>query len=235
MGVPDADLTRDVDAATGRLLDAAATLDDDDVRAPSLLPGWTRGHVLTHVARNADALVNLLGWAHGQQLPMYGEGDARDREIEAGASRPAAEQVADLRASADRFNTALQEVPAEGWATVVEWRGGKKRALHEIPWARLVEVEVHHVDLGIGYSSQDWPERFTSGLLGQLLDGLPARLGEQAFTVHRLGEPEPAADLPRPVVTGQPASLAGWLSGRTAGADLTVEPAGPLPALPAWI
>jgi maleylpyruvate isomerase len=27
-----------------------------DVRAPSLLPGWTRGHVLSHIARNADGI-----------------------------------------------------------------------------------------------------------------------------------------------------------------------------------
>ena len=35
-------------------------LTDDQAREPSLLPGWSRGHVLTHLARNADAMVNLL-------------------------------------------------------------------------------------------------------------------------------------------------------------------------------
>ncbi|MQA03101.1 MAG: maleylpyruvate isomerase family mycothiol-dependent enzyme [Streptosporangiales bacterium] len=234
MGVPSDDLTRDVDAATSRLLDTAASLTDDDVRAPSILPGWTRGHVLTHIARNADALVNLLGWAHGSREPMYGRGDARERDIEAGAGRPADEQLADLRASADRYTAALQTVPADAWDTVVEWRGGKLQPLHEIPWKRLVEVEVHHVDLGAGYSCEDWPDGFSAGLLDQLIQGLPQRV-EGAFTVHRKGDPEPPADQPRPVVTGSAAGLAGWLSGRTSGDDLTVVPSGELPHLPAWI
>jgi maleylpyruvate isomerase len=36
---------------------------DGSILADSGLPGWTRGHLLTHVARNADALRNLLTWA----------------------------------------------------------------------------------------------------------------------------------------------------------------------------
>ena len=42
---------------------AAAELDPGQVAGPSRLPGWSRGHVLSHLARNADALVNLLTWA----------------------------------------------------------------------------------------------------------------------------------------------------------------------------
>ena len=53
-------LMGEVDRATDRMLRTAATLDDAAVAAPSPLPGWTRGHVLTHLARNADGLGNLL-------------------------------------------------------------------------------------------------------------------------------------------------------------------------------
>src|ERR1022692_5071277 len=49
-----------IGAATDRLLAAADLLTDPGVREPSLLPGWTRGHVLSHPARNADGLGNLL-------------------------------------------------------------------------------------------------------------------------------------------------------------------------------
>ena len=52
-----------VGAATDRLLATAATLTDGQMREPSRLPGWSRGHVLTHIARNADGLANLLRWA----------------------------------------------------------------------------------------------------------------------------------------------------------------------------
>ena len=47
-------------AATTRLLATATAISDTQAREPSLLPGWSRGHVLTHIARNADGLGNLL-------------------------------------------------------------------------------------------------------------------------------------------------------------------------------
>src|SRR6266704_5264440 len=73
-------------AATERLLGSAAALSDTQAREPSLLPGWTRGHVLTHIARNADGMVNLLHWARtGTQTPMYASPESRAADIEAGA------------------------------------------------------------------------------------------------------------------------------------------------------
>lgn len=63
-------------------------LTDSGLTMPSYLPGWSRAHVVAHVARNADALVNLLTWARtGVETPMYASGDQRAREIEEGARR----------------------------------------------------------------------------------------------------------------------------------------------------
>ena len=45
------------------VLDAVADLGDDDLTRPSLLPAWSRAHVVGHLARNADALRNLLASA----------------------------------------------------------------------------------------------------------------------------------------------------------------------------
>ena len=53
-------LSDQLDDATQRLLSTARVLAEPDLRAPSLLPGWSRAHVLAHVARNADAMRNLL-------------------------------------------------------------------------------------------------------------------------------------------------------------------------------
>ena len=76
----------EIEAATSRLLATAKTLSDAEVLAPSGLPGWSRGHVLTHIARNADSLVNLLTWAAtGVEHPQYPSMQARDTAIEAGA------------------------------------------------------------------------------------------------------------------------------------------------------
>ena len=92
-----------------------AALDDAAMLGPSRLPGWTRGHVLTHLARNADALVNLLTWARtGTPTPMYPSVESRNAGIEAGAARPAAEQRADLEATARRLmETARAMTPGD--------------------------------------------------------------------------------------------------------------------------
>src|SRR5487761_801865 len=54
MDAAQRELSDQVDVATQRLLDDARTLSEADLRAASLLPGWTRAHVLAHVAAFAD-------------------------------------------------------------------------------------------------------------------------------------------------------------------------------------
>ncbi|HEX7266491.1 MAG TPA: maleylpyruvate isomerase N-terminal domain-containing protein, partial [Streptosporangiaceae bacterium] len=93
-----------VGEATDRLLATAAALSDAQAREPSLLPGWSRGHVLTHIARNADGLANLLRWARtGRETPMYPSAASRSADIEAGAGRRAAELTADVEGTAAAF------------------------------------------------------------------------------------------------------------------------------------
>src|SRR5690348_14987923 len=120
----DADLAI-LAAHTDRLLATAASL--DDAGAPSLCDGWTRGHVLTHVARNAEAIDRLAQWAmDGTRREMYPGGTrARDADIEAGAGRALAELVEDVRASAAALTPVLEEL-ASGRRAVdrVEMRGG---------------------------------------------------------------------------------------------------------------
>jgi maleylpyruvate isomerase len=115
----------EIEAATGQVLATAARFTDEDVRAPSLLPDWTRGHVLTHLARNADGGRRLLSWARtGMETPEYPSAAARAAEIEAGAGRCAAELEADLGESADLFAEEYRRMPAEAWTRTVRWTGG---------------------------------------------------------------------------------------------------------------
>src|SRR5260370_30335400 len=91
------ELNGQIDLATQRLLDDARTLTEADLRVPSLLPGWTRAHVLAHVARDADAMRNLLAGARsGQDRPAYASAQAREADIERGATMRAANLIADL-------------------------------------------------------------------------------------------------------------------------------------------
>ena len=225
-------LIAEVDRATARLLATAHTLDDDAVRAASPLPGWTRGHVLTHVARNADSLINLLTWARtGVETPQYPSDEAREAGIQAGAPRPAAEQVADLAAASERFAKAVDDIPAEAWATMVRWRGGRAQPAARIVWTRLTEVEIHHVDLDAGYTPADWPDAFSHRLLHDLANGRtePAIRLEATDLGHTA-----AIGADSPTVSGPGHALAAWLIGRSAGDGLTVTPDGPLPPVPTW-
>ena len=56
-------------------------------RRPSLLPGWSVGHVLTHLARNGDSVVwRLEGAALGELRDQYPGGlEQRREDIDAGA------------------------------------------------------------------------------------------------------------------------------------------------------
>ncbi len=135
-------------------------LTDDAARRPSLLPGWTVGHVLTHVARNADSVVRRLeGAAAGQVVDQYAGGAAgREHDIEEGAGRPAAELVADVAATSEALDAALATFPPGAWERVTRSVGGQEVPARAVVFSRWREVEVHHVDLGMGYLPSDWPD-----------------------------------------------------------------------------
>jgi maleylpyruvate isomerase len=220
--------------ATGRLLDSLEGIDDAWCRAASRLPGWTRGHVLTHLARNADGLVRLVTTtAEGHSAGLYGPGDAREAEIEAGAGRPSAELVDDVRDSAARLDTTCRAVPDQVWETVTEWRAGRRQPLRDVPVARVVEVEIHRVDLGAGYEPADWPDTSTKLLLAAALARLSGAPSPPLLRLEVDGEDAPRGsdDPDATVVSGPGHELVTWLTGRGDGAGLRCERQ--LPDLPA--
>ncbi|WP_338683078.1 maleylpyruvate isomerase family mycothiol-dependent enzyme [Streptomyces acidiscabies] len=222
--VRDLDSVRD---ATERLLSAVAGLDNASVAEPSRLPGWSRGHVLAHLARNADALVDVLGGR-----PMYATAEARDADIERDAPRALEVHLADLRASNARF-LAAGDAPAD-WSRTVTLRNGVTDSAARIPFRRWVEVELHHVDLGIGYGLTDLPEDFTEREIAFLADryaalaAVPPTLLTDGTRAWRTGR---AGDSLEVTVTGSGAELLGWLAGRP-GAPAPVADGGLLPTLP---
>ncbi|MFF5786619.1 maleylpyruvate isomerase family mycothiol-dependent enzyme [Streptomyces sp. NPDC012693] len=213
--------------ATERLLNAAASLDNAATAGPSRLPGWTRGHVLAHVARNADALVNVL-----QGRPMYPDAATRDADIERDSGRPPAAHLADLRETAARFQAVGAE-PAD-WSRTVELRNGVTDSASRIPFRRWVEVDLHHVDLGVGYELEDLSEEFTVREIEFLADRFTG-LENVPATVLRSDDGGTWTTGGRSggvTVTGPAADLLGWLAGRRDGTALKAE-GGPLPELPA--
>ncbi len=209
--VPPLDDSRELDrhvelaaAAHQRLL---AALDDVApelaVAAPSRLPGWTRGHVLTHLARNADGHRRMIeGALEGRVVDQYEGGAAgRDREIEIGAGRAADEQIHDVRRSIWALEAA--------WAAST-WEGEGRAAsrgvipVRDLPFRRLREVSVHHVDLDIGYELEDLPGEYVRLELRRLEMGWKAR------------QPMGMTALPPGALAASPTQRLGWLLGRAA-------------------
>ena len=232
-----------VQVATDRFLTSMADLDAAALAAPSLLPGWTRGHVCAHVAGNADSLTNLLTWGRtGVETPAYPPGDARERAIEAGSSRSGAEHVEAVTSSARRFADAVAAHPTDRWDVEVTWRGGAVTPVRGVLWARLREVEIHHVDLGLAYTPARWTDEFTSHVLANVTSAFRQLDPPPAFDLHavdtdarwQLGvEPSPV------VVSGPQAALLAWLIGRSSGDGLSADGPDahrtPLPAVPPWL
>lgn len=214
--------------ATDRLLSATEKLTDSALAEPSRLPGWSRGHVIAHLSRNADALVNVL-----QGRPMYADSETRDRDIERDAPRPRAEQLADLTASAAGFVEAAA-APAD-WSRTVAMRNGVTDSASRIPFRRRIEVELHHVDLGVGYELEDLPDDFTAreiDFLAERFAGHPAVVSTGvADDRGRTWKTGGGAEGAPVTVRGTAPELLGWLSGRRDGSALATE-GGTLPALP---
>jgi maleylpyruvate isomerase len=219
--------------------EAVARLDDAAIARPSRLPGWTRGHVVTHLARNADALRNLLDWGRtGVEHPMYPSRDARAADIEAGSGRPAAEQSADLAAAVARLVDELDAYPPDRWDVPV--RGGTTGQIMPVsvvPWLRVREVWLHVVDLDVGVPLSAMPLGVAERLCAQNLVSYAARDDVPAVGVTllpggertRLGAESAIAV----EVRGSARELVGWLTGRSR--DALATDGTPAPELPPWL
>ncbi|MFZ9629863.1 MAG: maleylpyruvate isomerase N-terminal domain-containing protein [Ilumatobacteraceae bacterium] len=196
-------------AAHRRLEAALDALTDDVARAPSLLGNWSIGHVVTHLARNADSHVRLLEGARaGQQVAQYpGGAEQRAGDIEAGASRPAVELVADLRAAAASLERC--------WESFDEWP--TDLGVDDLVQRRWREVEVHHADLGpaFGRTYRDWSIEYVR---------LDLRYFSMLWDSRR---PMGLTGLPSAVMALPECDRLAWLLGRRAVEG--VEPAGVMP------
>lgn len=139
-------------------------LDNQIMRGPSLLPGWTRGHVATHLARNAESISRVLESAlRGEVAARYpGPPGQRGREIDEGADRPPADLVADVAASSGRLVAAVDNMTAAAWRGRCR-QGGEERPVAELPWRRWREVALHGLDLDLpGFGIDDWSNDFVA-------------------------------------------------------------------------
>jgi maleylpyruvate isomerase len=148
--------------AAHRMLEVhLATLTDAQVAGPSLLPDWSVGHVITHIARNADGVRLMLeGALRGEVAPQYPGGvEQRAADIAAGSVRGAAGLVADVRATNERLEAVFTAMTDEAWQGHGRSMVGTV-AVAELPFRRWRETVVHHADLGLQYTWRDWPAEY---------------------------------------------------------------------------
>jgi maleylpyruvate isomerase len=211
---------------------------NDAFAAPSALPGWSRAHVLSHIARNADGMINLLTWARtGVPTPAYASADQRDADIEVGAARTPSEIRDDVVSSSDRLAQVVRKMPREAWSAQVRNVQGQEIPATDIPWIRAREMWVHAVDLDVGASFADLP----APMLAELLTEVATTMGAKADCPSlRLVAPDgtwTVGDAENAITVSGPApELLEWLLGRGKGRALRSSTEGrKLPVLPRWL
>jgi maleylpyruvate isomerase len=222
----------EVAAATDALLTTARSLAPDSVALPSLCSGWTRGHILTHIARNADGIGNLVTWATtSARTPMYASAESREADIEAGSTRTLAELVADVESSAAHLAGRLASLRPEHDTVTLRLRNGRELTASQIPALRLRELVFHHVDLDAGFGFADIDPQLQAGYLAGAVGALEDNPDAPSLDLvtadgdrYHVG----AADRPQ-VVSGTRAQLLTWLAREV---DLGLKSDRPLPRLP---
>jgi maleylpyruvate isomerase len=178
-------------AAHASLLADITGLSDDVARRPSRLPGWSVGHVLTHIARNADSVVwRLEGAQLGELRDQYPGGlEQRSRDIEEGAGRPAAELVRDVQLSSRAVARAMAALSPAGWDAPSRTSRGVVEDSRDAVLSRWREVVVHHGDLGLG--PVPLPPALVEVWLPRELPGLAARSDPAELLAWVIGRGDP--------------------------------------------
>lgn len=223
---PTADDLRDELAhATSVLLGATMSLNEEQWREPSLLPGWSRAHVGAHLALNAAALRRVVeGVLNNDPVAMYGSAALRDHDIEQSSTKTGLELQVDLDTTASQFADTIDGLREEQREQKVELRNGFELPLGKVSINRLSEVVFHHVDLDTGFGLNEASERSLDWLLQfwafrlHRRDDFPALLLDTGEREYEIGDHGWGTDYRR--LAGSPVQLLGWITGRSDGGEI---------------
>ena len=213
-----------------------AELPDTELDGPSLLPGWSRRHVIAHVGYNARALTRLLEWAAtGVESPMYASPEQRSQEIDYGATLSPVALRHLVAHSSVHLNVEWRDLPADAWSAQVRTAQGRIVPVSETAWMRTREVWIHAVDLNNGASFHDFPPELLDALITDVTNNwrrrdTPPQLklapNDRAAAVS-------VSDEPTVTLTGTAADLTRWITGR--GDKHITASTGQIPLPPRWL
>jgi maleylpyruvate isomerase len=219
-----------------RVLRTVDSLTTEQFAEPSVLPGWTRAHVVAHLALNAEGMARALdGVAHGRDVPVYESTEARDADIEELAQADPAEIRERVFAAGQQLRDAFAALDPDQWGGAVSRvPDGPLWQVATIPEMRRREVEIHHADLDAGYGPADWPNDFRVELLDLVTVDRTDDPDSPVFTVRATDAVRSwSVGAESPVVEGTTGDLGWWLVGRGNGEGLDC-PTGELPTLGPW-
>ena len=188
-----------------KLLQTLESLTDEQCREPSALPGWTRGHVLSHLARNAESHVHVLQCAaRGEVGEQYvGGAKARKQGIETHAADSAESLVASVRKSIYALEGQWAATNSEGWQGRGVNSAGASIAMSDIVFLRWREVEVHHADLALAFTFANWNSTYVRYEL------------DRQVMMWRASKPMGLTPVPKIALQLSPNERLAWFLGRT--------------------
>ncbi len=214
-----------------RLLDFAAALTDDEVRQPSLLPGWTVGHVLAHLALNAEATTRVaIAAVAGEAGHMYPSVEIREYDIDRLATEDAATLVDRLSTSSAAWEAAWSVVTPSVMSTGVASRvpGSDQFPINTVLMSRLREVEVHAADCGHRrYTYETWSNAYVSREFSQLFNDVHGRTADHVHLIDEYGHHHMIGEATqRPAIYATRRAMVAWMLSR--------RPVDGLPELTPW-
>ncbi len=188
-------------------------LSDADVLAPTDLPGWTRGHVLAHIAHVSNAVARQAEYAlKGELVDFYDGGHGgRTQAIEMNAGHTADEHRAYIATAFTRALSVLGGLDDAQWMLPVSYRNGDVRGVGLAYWRELV---IHLADLNLGRGPETWSKEFCLYLIGFLNSRVPAELQLKLLPLG-LAPLTVGAGETTVSVSGMLTDIAAWLAGRT--------------------
>ncbi|UYQ77467.1 maleylpyruvate isomerase family mycothiol-dependent enzyme [Glutamicibacter sp. JL.03c] len=206
------------------------TQSSEELAADSLCGGWSRAHVIAHLASNGRTLVKLVDWAiTGEPQKLYASQDARNAEIDQLAALPREELLSAFDESAAFFAQECERLAGELAVEEVDLHG-KIIPASSIVALRIAEVVIHHHDLDTAWSIQDADPASQENAVEAAVRTMRVKDAPGMTLLSEEGDEWVIGDGSL-TVRADRASLVEWLA---RGEARNIEADGPIPQLPTW-